>query len=59
MTKQTTTQAEDNRFADIFLVSILEYVAENFEPEDVFPDNVLESWAETWAGNNGYVKRYE
>jgi hypothetical protein len=31
---------------------ILEYVAENFDPEDVFDTEALEAWAE----HNGYTK---
>ena len=53
---QTTTNRQDRKFADVFLVSILEFIAEQFEPEDVFDDKVLEEWAVIWAENNGYEK---
>ncbi len=31
---------------------LIDMIANNFEPEDVFPDGILQEWAE----NNGYVK---
>jgi len=33
----------------------LEWIGNKLDPEDVFPDKVLETWAE----DNGYIKKEE
>ena len=37
---------------DIDEDAIVEYVKSNFNPEDVFPESELESWAES----NGFIR---
>lgn len=49
--KRITTTAEDNAFGREFFEQILEYVSDNFQPEDVFDVDVLEQWAK----DNGYA----
>jgi hypothetical protein len=49
--KRITTTAEDNAFGCEFLEQVLEYVSDNFEPEDVFDVAILEQWAK----DNGYA----
>jgi hypothetical protein len=49
--KRTSTTQEDAVFGAFFLDGILDFVAENFQPEDIFPIDVLEDWAE----DAGYV----
>lgn len=47
---RNTTGFEDNKFGQEFLGQILDYIANNFEPEEVFDVDVLEQWAK----DNGY-----
>ena len=46
-----TSAFEDKEFGQEFLGQILAYIADNFEPEDVFDEDVLRQWAK----DNGYV----
>lgn len=47
----TTTADDDNAFGREVLDQILEYIGANFEPEDVFDEDVLKQWAK----DNGYA----
>jgi hypothetical protein len=40
-----TTKLEDDRFGGEFLEEIIEWVASNLNPEDVFDHDALEEWA--------------
>ena len=40
-----TTVTEDNVFGRDFLERIIEWVAKNLEPEEVFGEKKLEDWA--------------
>lgn len=48
---RNTTDFEDKKFGNEFLGQILDYIAANFEPEDVFDEDVLAQWAK----DNGYA----
>jgi len=50
-----TTMNENRDFGSEFLELILEYIGENFVPEDVFSEKQLSQWAE----DNGYVKEID
>jgi hypothetical protein len=46
-------------FGQDFLADIVEWVAQNLVPSEVYTGPyaiTLESWAEDWADNNGYIK---
>jgi hypothetical protein len=43
------------RFANQFLLDILDYIASKFDPEDIYEFEDLANWAE----ENGYVKENE
>jgi hypothetical protein len=52
-----TTYLQDKEFlnaviGDSILEPAIEWIASNMDPEEVFDDRKLETWAE----NNGYVK---
>ena len=46
-----STANQDSAFGGVFLESIIEWIAENVDPEDVFEDRQLRDWAE----NNNFV----
>lgn len=43
--ERLTTVGKDKAFGEEFLPAILEFMADNFEPEDIFSVEVLETWA--------------
>lgn len=47
-----TTSNQDNAFGRAMLDSIVAWISENMEPQDIFDDKRLEDWAEA----NGYTK---
>ena len=66
-----TTDNEDKQFGNFFLGDIINYVADNFNPSEVFGDDELKEWIadsyepdevvnadrlKEWALNNGYVE---
>lgn len=53
--ERLTTVKEDKAFGEEFLPAILEFIADNFEPEDIFSAEVLE----TWAYGAGYLVEEE
>ena len=56
--ERLTTVGEDKAikaFGEEFLPAILEFMADNFEPEDIFSVEVLE----TWAYGAGYLVEEE
>ena len=40
-----STIEQDKRFGGIFLDNIVEWVGDNFDPEEVFSEEQLELWA--------------
>ena len=46
-----TSTFEDKEFGQEFLSQILDYIADNFEPEEVFDEDALQQWAK----DNGYA----
>ena len=42
-------------FGDEFLDDIITFLANNYDPDDIFDDDVLEEWAR----DNGYVSEDE
>lgn len=48
-----TTMIEDDKFGCEFLDKIVEWIASNVNPEDVFDSNELEEW----ALDNGFEKQ--
>jgi hypothetical protein len=42
--RQTGT-TQDNAFGRRYLIEMLTYIEENFEPDDVFSDEVLLAWS--------------
>lgn len=47
-----TTQQQDQAFGREFTDTVVQWVADNLNPEEVFTEKVLEQWAK----NNGFVK---
>lgn len=47
-----TTESQDNAFGRAMLDSVVAWISENLEPQDVFDDKQLGDWAE----NNDYTK---
>lgn len=59
-----TTTSQDKEFINEVLPwNLLEvsmqYIADNFEPEEVFGDKRMKEFAQDWAENNGYIKDLE
>lgn len=50
-TAAVTSSTDEQRFGREFLDPILEWIGENLDPDQVFPDVVLDEW----AANNGWV----
>lgn len=45
----TTSSDDDRKFGEHFLCDIIEWIAENFEPTDVFKEDALKEWIqESW-----------
>ena len=47
-----STSSQDNAFGRAMLEAIVDWIAENMDPADVFTDKKLADWAES----NGYEK---
>ena len=69
-----STATQDQKFGSAFLEEILNWIAENLDPEEVFGVEPLREWTATnlepgevytlktlsdWAESNGYVKGEE
>ena len=51
MAGRRTTSGDEQAFGSTFLDQIIEYISDNFEPEDIFDEDVLRQWAK----DNGYA----
>ena len=66
-----TTDNEDKQFGNFFLADVINYIVDNFEPDDVFGEDLLKEWIvnsldpaelyttdqlREWALDNGYVE---
>lgn len=56
-----TSVRQDNDFIKELIPSSLleqaiEFIAYNFEPEDIFGNDKMNEWGETWADENDYKK---
>jgi len=52
-------QKEKQNFGQAFLDDIVEWVAQNLEPDEIYTGAhkmTLESWAREWAEENSYVE---
>lgn len=53
---RTSTRQDSNFISEMFSSTLLEqamqFIADNFEPEDIFEEDVMKQWAE----DNGYIK---
>lgn len=47
-----TTEYKNQSFGALFLTNILNWVAVNYKPQDLWTDAYLEDWAK----DNGYIK---
>lgn len=53
----TTTKSQDDRFAnnvfdyESLLEKAIEWIVDEFNPEDIYPEESMQKWAES----NGYV----
>ena len=47
-----TTDTEDRAFGGQFLGDIISYIADNFEPDEVYESSILKEW----ILDNGYVE---
>jgi len=53
---RTSARQDSNFINEMFSTTLLEqamqFIADNFEPEDIFEEDVMGQWAE----DNGYIK---
>ena len=53
---RTSARQDSNFINEMFSSTLLEqamqFIADNFEPEDIFEEDVMKQWAE----DNGYIK---
>ena len=53
---RTSARQDSNFINEMFSSTLLEqamqFIADNFEPEDIFEEDILKQWAE----DNGYIK---
>lgn len=53
---RTSARQDSNFINEMFSTTLLEqamqFIADNFEPEDIFEEDVMKQWAE----DNGYIK---
>ena len=53
---RTSTRQDSNFISEMFSSTLLEqamqFIADNFEPEDIFEEDVMKEW----ANENGYIK---
>jgi hypothetical protein len=73
MKNRRITDMDKLRFSSQFLLDILDYVAAQFEPKDIYEFEDLKEWVQNyppedvfdesdldeWAKENGYVKENE
>jgi hypothetical protein len=60
----STSHYQDKAFInDLFPSNLLEqamqFIANNFEPEDIFGNERMDKWAVQWADANGYIEEEE
>ena len=58
----STSHHQDRAFiSELFPSTLLEqamqFIADNFEPEDIFGNERMEEWARQWADANDYIKQ--
>jgi hypothetical protein len=58
----STSHYQDKAFiSELFPSTLLEqamqFIADNFEPEDIFGNERMEEWAKQWADANDYIKQ--
>ena len=41
----------EKKFGYVFLDSVMDFIRDNYNPEDIFSEKTLKQWAE----NNGYI----
>jgi hypothetical protein len=55
---RTSVRQDDDFIKELIPSSLLEqaieFIADNFEPEDIFGNDKMNEWGETWAEDNGY-----
>lgn len=59
-----TSVRQDNDFIKELIPSTLleqamQFIVDNFEPEDIFGNDMMHEWGKTWADENGYVEEEE
>jgi hypothetical protein len=59
-----TSVRQDNDFikeliSSTLLEQAMQFIVDNFEPEDIFGNDRMHEWGKTWADENGYVEEEE